>query len=80
LPDKKRIAILVSQDYGPSAPCQDDALLQKAFEKTGHQAHIICRDDETIDCCNYSVAIVGQSNEAIKLLVQEMLLMRRQFL
>ncbi|MGI6726816.1 MAG: hypothetical protein ACOX62_11670 [Christensenellales bacterium] len=46
---KKRVAILVSQDYGPSHPYPDDALLCRAFEGIGHQACIICWDDETVD-------------------------------
>lgn len=55
---KKRIAILVSQDYGPSHPNPDDALLCRAFEGMGHQARIICWDDETVDYQQYDAAIV----------------------
>lgn len=35
---KKCVAILVSQDYGPSHLYPDDALLCRAFEGMGHQA------------------------------------------
>ncbi len=55
---KKRIAILVSQNYGPSHPYPDDALLCRAFEGMGHQARIICWDDETVDYQQYDAAIV----------------------
>lgn len=55
---KKHIAILVSQDYGPSHPYPDDALLCHAFEGMGHQARIICWDDETVDYQQYDAAIV----------------------
>lgn len=55
---KKRVAILVSQDYGPSHPYPDDALLCHAFEGMGNQSRIICWDDETVDYQQYDAAIV----------------------
>ena len=55
---KKRIAILASQDHGPSHPYPDDVLLLYAFEQLGHRAHIICWDDEAIDYQHYDAAIV----------------------
>lgn len=55
---KKRIAILASRDYGPLTPYPDDALLCESFNSLGHEAKIICWDDEDIDYTKYDCAIV----------------------
>ena len=55
---KKRIAILASRDYGPLTPYPDDALLCESFNSLGHEAKIICWDDEDINYTQYDCAIV----------------------
>ena len=55
---KKRIAILASRDYGPLTPYPDDALLCESFNSLGHEAQIVCWDDEDINYTQYDCAIV----------------------
>lgn len=55
---KKRIAILASRDYGPLTPYPDDALLRESFNSLGHEAQIVCWDDEDINYTKFDCAIV----------------------
>ncbi len=55
---KKRIAILASRDYGPLTPYPDDALLCESFNNLGHEAQIVCWDDESVDYTKYDGAVV----------------------
>lgn len=55
---RKRIAILTSGDYGPLTPYPDDALLCESFNNLGHEAQIVCWDDESVDYTTYDGAVV----------------------